>query len=68
MKRRMCECSGCRKMAKVKTQHGHWICEDHAKMIRRRKKAHQPTTHIWKEKVIGHIGDLTIYTDYPVKI
>jgi hypothetical protein len=72
MKKDMCECSGCRKTATVKIGHGHMICEDCAKALRRLKKAGKKPRYFFKEKLLGHLGDpkdhFDICIDIPVKI
>lgn len=72
MKKDICECGGCRKTATVKLRNGHRICEDHAKALRRMKKAGKKPKYLFKEVLVGHLGDpkdhFDICVDIPIKL
>ena len=55
MKKKMCECGGCRKTATVRLRNGHWICEDCAKEIRRVKR-YSKVRGFFKEVLFGHLS------------
>lgn len=57
MKKDICECAGCRKIATIKLRNGHKICDDCAKELRRLKKAGKKPRYFVKEVLVGHLGD-----------
>lgn len=72
MKKNICECGGCHKTATVKIHNGHRICEDCAKLLRRMKNAGKKPKYLFKEVLVGHLGDpkehMDLYVDIPVKL
>lgn len=72
MKKNICECGGCKKTATIKLRNGHRICEDHAKAIRRLKKAGKKPYCLFKEVLVGHLGNpknhIDICVDVPIKL
>ena len=76
MKKKMCECSGCRKTATVRLRNGHWICEDCMKYLRKAKHTRK-VRGFYKEVYIGRLGvgyfgpgdpGIAIYNDVFVKL
>ena len=67
-KKNICECGGCHKTGTVKLRNGHYICEDHAKAIRRLKRSGKKPKYLFKEKLVGHLGEFDICVDVPIKL
>lgn len=61
-----CEYSGCMKSANRRLKNNHWVCDEHFKRLKRRKR-NLGYNIFFKEIYCGQWESLKIYKDVPIK-
>ena len=68
LKKHICEVADCGKTGTVRIRNGHYICEDHAKCLRRLKRSGAKPKYFFKEVLVGHVGEFDICRTVAVKL